>query len=176
MRHGNRTRAAFAVIVALVTGVAISACEVSQINWSNRTYTVSGSCVRLGTVTLHDGVGVTRDGVLIKLLKVHRGDINGDGITDAAVYLACASVDPQTGIRKVGDEIQIFSRNAKPLARLTPPVYYGAPLGAFNPNDMKITNGRLYTGTYYADNVYAIFGWKWNGHGFDGYYVGGHHN
>ena len=45
------------LITALATVAAISGCEVTQINWSNRTYTVSGNCLGLASVTLHDGRG-----------------------------------------------------------------------------------------------------------------------
>lgn len=170
----RRSGSALLAAVAVATVGTLSGCEVSQINWANRTYTVSGSCLRLATVTLHDGQAITRDGIKIKLLKVLRGDINGDGIPDAVLLLACATVS--SGGLQAATEIQVFTRNAKPLARITPPVYYAQPHGVFDPASLKIAQGKLYAGADYADSVYAVFRCDWNGHGFYTVYSSGHHN
>jgi hypothetical protein len=177
-RWAPRRRTATGLVAVAVMSAAISGlsgCEVSQINWGNRSYTVSGGCVHLATVTLHNGQAVTPDGVTVQLQQVHlKGDINGDGVADAVLYFACTKAGP--GGTQTGGEIQVFTRNAKPLARVLPPYFYLQPLGAFDPTNIKVTAGNLLTGTRYANGVYAVFQWDWNGHGFTPVYVSGKHN
>jgi hypothetical protein len=171
IRHRLRSVTGWTAAVAVGTVAALSGCEVSQINWLNRTYTVSGNCVQQATVTLHSGSAVTPDGVTVQLQQVHRdGDVNGDGVADAVLFFACT-----TGTEK-GSEIQVFSRNAKPLARLLPPYFYQQSLGSFDANNIKVSNGTLMTGTFYANGVYAVFRWEWNGRAFHPVYVSGKHN
>ncbi len=169
---------AFGVIAAL------SGCEANQINWANHFYSVSRDCEHAGAATLVNGTGVFAypapyrlDGVAhtrITLEKVYYGDLNHDGIQDAVVLLACSDAD---GGNSVGSEIQIFTRDAKPVFRIVQPDRYasGNPFGSqFNPNNIGIHSNVLYTGAWgyrpgdahCCPSAYDIYRWDWNGHGF----------
>jgi hypothetical protein len=89
--------------------------------------------------------------------------VGGGSATSAkAVFLfACARLSPPGGLR-AATEIQVFTRNAKPLARTPTPVYYAQPHGVFDPTSLKIAQGKLYAGADYADSVYAVFRWERN--------------
>jgi hypothetical protein len=45
-----------------------------------------------------------------------------------------------------------------------------------DPNNFEISKGRLYTGAFYANGVYVVFKWVWNGRGFHPVYVSDKHN
>lgn len=164
-----------AVVTAAATVAALSGCEASQVNWANHTYTVSRSCLALQTVTLHNGKAVGPAGYEVDFVKVYYGDLNHDGVQDAAVVLSCTTAN--LGGNGVADEIQIFTRDAKPVARLVQPDRYGSgnPFGSeFNTNSIGIHNNVLYTGAYgwldgdphCCPSAYDVYRWDWNGHGF----------
>ncbi len=163
---------------------ALSGCDVTQINWANHFYSVSRDCEHAGAVTLVNGTGVFPyplayglNGVLhtrITLGRVYYGDLNHDGIQDAVVVLGCSNADGGNG---TGSEIQIFTRDAKPIARIVQPDRYGSgnPFGShFNPNNIGIHSNVLYTGAYgwapgdchACASRYDVYRWDWNGHGF----------
>jgi hypothetical protein len=172
LRHRAKIAAALATGVAVVT--ALSGCEVTQYNWANHFYSTSAGCLS-GVATLHNGVGVGANGIEVVFKKVYYGDLNHDGVQDAVVFLSC-DASPSGG-NGSGSEIQIFTRDAKPLARLVEPDLYGSgnPFGSqFNSNNIGIHSNVLYTGAWsYRPNdphccpsAYNIFRWDWNGHGF----------
>ncbi len=162
---------------------ALGACEVSQISWSNHAYVVSAACASAptmtpGAVTLHNGSGTigvakTVGGTSVTLEGVHAGDITGDGVQDAVVLLNCHDT---IGGNHNGSELQVFTRNAKPIQRLVPPHKYSG--GAFAPyfvyNQIRIVNGTLYTevDSYLPGDAHAspsahdTYRWDWNGYGF----------
>ena len=103
-----------------------------------------------GAVTLHNGAGYigtpgTLPGTRVDLENVHEGDLTHDGVQDAAVLLNCHDT---IGGNHNGSEIQVFTRDAKPVERLVAPHKY--PGGSFAPyfvyNEIKIVGGALYTG------------------------------
>ncbi len=158
---------------AAAAAVSVSSCDVSQINWSNKSYAVSSACAGAPvTVQLHNGVGVNGR-TRVQVFGVYRGDFTGDRIADAAVVLGCT--DAQGG-NQSGSEVQVFTRDAKPLARLV------APGGG---NDFVVVGGPqkpfINTLTHKFSTWVATFGpgaplccpssidlysRDWNGHGF----------
>lgn len=177
-------RVVAAVVTTIAAVAALSGCEVTQINWGSHYYAVSQSCEHAGAATLVNGSGVFSypapyqlDGVghtRITLQKVYYGDLNHDGVQDAVVLLACSDADGGNG---VGREIQIFTRDAKPVARLVQPDRYGSgnPFGSqFNPNNLGVHNNVLYTGAWgylpgdphCCPSAYDVYRWDWNGSGF----------
>jgi hypothetical protein len=169
----KRMLAAGVTTAAIVA--ALSGCEASQISWANHTYTVSRGCLGLQTVTLHNGKAIGRSGIEVDLAKVSYGDLNHDRVQDAAVFLSCSAAP--TGGNGTGTEIQIFTRDAKPVARLVQPDRYssGNPFGSqFDPRNISIRNNVLYTGAsgylpsdaHCCPSAYDIYRWDWNGHGF----------
>lgn len=163
-----------AAIAAAAMGALIG-CEANQINWGNHTYTVSGACIAMQPVTLHDGVGVGPAGYEVDFVKAYYGDLNHDGVQDAVVVLACTGSN--RGGNQGATEIQIFSRDAKPIARLVQPDRYGSgnSFGSqFNLNSIGIHNNVLFTGAFgylpgdphCCASAYDVYRWDWNGHGF----------
>jgi hypothetical protein len=169
---------------ALAAGVVagLSACDVNQISWANHFYVVSNVCAPApfssGAVTLHNGVGYigtpgTLPGTRVDLENVQEGDLTHDGVADAAVLLNCHDT---IGGNNNGSEIQVFTRDAKPVERLVAPRKY--PGSSFAPyfiyNDIKIVGGALYTGveSYLPGDSHAlpsatdVYRWDWNGHAF----------
>ncbi|HEX4431124.1 MAG TPA: hypothetical protein VHZ96_17775 [Frankiaceae bacterium] len=166
-----------AVVAALATAVAaaLSGCEASQVSWANHTFTLSGSCLQLQTVTLHNGKAIGANGIEVDLVKVYYGDLNHDGVQDAVVMLDCSAAP--TGGNGTGSEIQVFTRDAKPIARLVQPDRYGSgnPFGTqFNFNNVGVHSDVLYTGAWgwlpgdahCCPSAYDVYRWDWNGHGF----------
>ena len=169
----------FAVVLTTVAAIAaLSGCEVRQINWANHFYAVSrAGCapepLSVGGTTLHNGTGVvgyTR----ITLVKVYYADLTHDGVQDAVVVLACNDAG---GGSTAATEIQVFTRNGKPIARLTQPDRYGSgnPFGSqFKLDNIGIHNNILATGTYgflpgdphCCPQAYDVYRWAWNGRGF----------
>lgn len=170
---------------ALTIGViaALVGCEAAQINWGNHFYVMSNACapspLTAGATTLRNGAGVigtpgTLGGTRVTLQSVHYGDLTHDGIQDAAVFLNCHDT---IGGNHNGSEIQIFTRDAKPVARLIAPDKYGSG-SPFPPyfiyNEIQIIDNTLYTGieSYLAGDAHAspsehdLYRWDWNGHGF----------
>jgi hypothetical protein len=171
-------------VVALAASViaGLVGCEASQINWANHFYVVSSACapapLTSGATTLHNGVGYigtpgTLPGTSVGLLNVHYGDLTHDGIQDAAVFLGCGDT---IGGNHGGSELQVFTRDAKPVERLVAPNKY--PGGLFPPYfiayEIKIVNNTLYTGVYSflpgdphaGPSAHDVYRWDWNGHGF----------
>jgi hypothetical protein len=167
----------------LAAGVVagLSACDVNQINWANHFYVVSKACattdLSAGGVTLSNGVGYigtpgTLSGTRVDLLNVHEGDLTHDGVQDAAVLLNCHDTE---GGNANGSEIQVFTRDAKPVERLVAPSKY--PGGSFPPyfiyNQIQIVGNTLYTGvdsflpgdSHAGPSAHDIYRWDWNGHG-----------
>ena len=168
----------------LAAGVVagLSACDVNQISWANHFYVVSSTCAQPpmtpGAVTLHDGVGYigtpgTSTGTRVDLLNVHEGDFTHDGVQDAAVLLNCHDT---VGGNNNGSEIQVFTRDAKPVERLVAPQKY--PGGSFPPyfvyNEISVVGNTLYTGvdsflpgdSHAGPSAHDVYRWDWNGHGF----------
>lgn len=168
----------------LIAGMvaALSGCEVNQISWANHFYIVSNSCAtaRLpaGGTALSNGVGyIGTPGTLastrVDLLNTYYGDLTHDGIQDAVVFLNCHDT---TGGNANGSEIQVFTRDAKPVERLVAPNKY--PGGSFPPyfayNQIRIVDNVLYTGvegylprdSHAGPSAYDVYRWDWNGHGF----------
>lgn len=172
-----KTGAKLAAVVAggVATIAALSGCEASQINWANHTYTVSGGCVQPQVVTLHNGTGTGSQRDQVSLEKVYYGDLNHDGVQDAVVVLSCSAAP--LGGNATGTEIQVFTRDGKPVARLRQPDRYGNGDiwgDQFNPGNIGIHDNVLYTGAYGWEagachacaTRYDIYRWDWNGHGF----------
>ncbi len=163
----------------------LAACDVQQTDWNNRYYAVSSGCLAPGGgATLVNGTGVFsypspyRPGQVghtrITVEKILYGDFTHDGIQDVAVLLGCNDNDGGNGS---GTEIQIFTRDAKPVARLTQPDRYGSgnPFGSqFNRWNIGVSHNVLYTGAYgykpgdphCCPSAYEVYRWDWNGHGF----------
>ncbi len=171
-----------AAVASLVAGV--SACEVSQVDWANRSYVVSPACapapaMTAGTVTLHNGNGTrlgtsASGGTRVTLAAVYEGDITRDGVQDAAVLLNCHDT---IGGNNNSSEIQVFTRDAKPVQRLLAPRKH--PGGTFFApyfvyDQIQIHDGALYTGvdSYLPGDPHArpsahdVYRWDWNGNGF----------
>ncbi len=175
----HRLRGPIATVAAIVAVIAaLSGCEANQISWANHFYAVSrAGCapepLTVGGATLHNGTGVvgfTR----IMFEKVYYGDLNHDGVQDAAVILGCTDAG---GGNSAATEIQIFTRDAKPVARLVQPDRYGtvSEFGSqFNLNSIGIKNNILYTGAFgyvpgdphCCPSAYDVYRWDWNGNGF----------
>jgi hypothetical protein len=108
--------------IAFITAVIgltflLTGCEVNQINWRNHSYTISAtSCLAGGGVTLKNGEGQLGD-VHVDLTQVIYADFTQDGVQDVAVVLQCTFSRANLS----GSEIQVFTRNAKPIMRLIPP-------------------------------------------------------
>ena len=172
------TTTLLAAVVTTIAGIAaLSGCEVTQINWSNHFYAVSRACavepLTVGGTTVHNAVGITGS-TRITVEKVYHGDLNHDGILDAAVLLSCTDA---FGGNASGNEIQIFTRDAKPVARLVQPDRYGTgnPYGSqFAANEFRIINNVLYSGAYgylpgdahCCPSAHDVYRWDWNGSGF----------
>lgn len=163
------------LVTAAALIAAMSGCEVTQINWSNHTYTLSSNCLQLQTVTLHNGKAIGPNGIEVDLVKVFRTDLTHDGVLDAALLLDCSAAP--LGGNGTSSEIQIFTRDARPVARLAQPDRYGSgnPFGSqFNANDIRVVNNVLHTGAYgylpsdahCCPSAYDVYQWQWNGHGF----------
>ena len=169
-------------VAAVIVGAMATGCEANQISWANHFYVVSSACATAGlpagATTLHDGAGyIGTPGTLaatkVTLESVHYGDLTHDGIQDAAVFLNCHDT---VGGNTNGSEIQVFTRDAKPVERLVAPSKY--PGGLFAPffvyNDIKVVDNTLYTGvaSYLFGDSHAgpsardVYRWDWNGHGF----------
>lgn len=175
----QRFTAPVGIIVTLAAVVAaLSGCEASQISWANHFFAVSrAGCapvpLTVGGATLHNGAGVVGF-TNIFLEKVYYGDLNHDGVQDAVVVLGCTDAG---GGNSGATEIQIFTRDAKPIARLIQPDRYGSgnPFGSeFNLRSIGIRNNVLYTGAFgylpsdahCCPSAYDVYRWDWNGHGF----------
>ena len=162
---------------------ALSGCEVTQISWANHFYIVGSACapapLTAGATTLHNGAGFigtpgTPGGTRVLLGKVFYADLTHDGVQDAAVSLNCYGGSSSHGY--LGTEIQVFTRDAKPVERLVPPQKY--PDSALPPyfpyGDTGVSGNTLYTGVesypagsaHYLASAYDLYRWDWNGHGF----------
>jgi hypothetical protein len=125
-------------LVALIAAVAgltimLTGCEVTQIDWRNHYYVVDGqSCVDFGALTVKNGSGYTDpfsglnngrelEPLRVDVIKTVYGDMNGDGIQDVAVLLRCSYAAAPHIAAQTGYEIQVFTRDGKPLDRLVPP-------------------------------------------------------
>jgi hypothetical protein len=167
------------IIALLLAGVGLSltitGCETNQIDWKNHFYGVSSrSCLTDGALTLKNGVGVV-NGVQVKVRQLVYGDFTHDGVQDVAVVLGCA-----TAYGTVGSEIQVFTRDAKPLMRLTPPGprTKGALPPAFDlthimnirssaaGGDNLVTAVVFYTKGATEPASGQAYRWIWNGSGF----------
>jgi hypothetical protein len=168
---------AFAATVT-AAAAALSACEVTQINWNEHFYSVARlGCapapLTIGGTTLHNGqgdVGFTH----VRVSKVYRADVNQDGVLDAVVLLVC---NDNAGGNTTADEIQIFTRDDRPLQRLIEPDRYrtGNTFGSqFDPDSIRIVNGVLYTSAFgfgpgdahCCPSHYDTYRWQWDGRGF----------
>src|ERR1700712_2055100 len=127
MRSSMLKRALGVAVTTTAVVAALSGCEASQVSWANHFYAVSrAGCapepLTVGGATLKNGTGVvgfTR----ITVEKVYYGDLNHDGVQDAAVVLGC---NDASGGNTTGSEIQVFTRDAKAVARLVQPDRYGS--------------------------------------------------
>jgi hypothetical protein len=168
-------------LLLAIAGLAVSltGCEANQIDWRNRYYIVSGqSCLTNGSLTVKNGSGVV-NGVRVSVVKTIYGDFTRDHVQDVAVVLGCASA---VGGNQTGSEIQIFTRDAKPVMRLIAP---GARANASFPPSFDLTNlfnsklapsggDNLVTGVvswkptdpHCCPSVHTVYRWVWNGRGF----------
>lgn len=122
-------RALGATAVTVSLAVALTACEANQINWSDHAYTVSSSCLAAQQVTVHNGTGIGTAHNQVTVVNVAYGDVNHDGVQDAAVLLQCA--DTNRGGHSSSEEIQLFTRDAKFITRLLwPNPSAGRPFGS----------------------------------------------
>ncbi len=118
------------VLVACISAfIALSGCEVTQINWANHAYTVGPTCMSpTGTATLRNGTGIYSypapyrlsgvSHVRVTLAKTLYGDFTADGVNDVVTVLVCTDAD---GGNAYSSELQVFTRDGKPVQRLTAP-------------------------------------------------------
>jgi hypothetical protein len=159
------------IAAALSLTMALTSCEVTQIDWRNHYYVVSGqSCVDYGALTVRNGTGLTDpfaplnngrelEPLRVDVVKTVYGDMTGDGINDVAVLLRCSySATPRIPAQ-TGYEIQVFTRNGVPVARIWPPEHlgFGNRAPRFNPADFFYQTkgpeaGHLITGVSYYDD------------------------
>jgi hypothetical protein len=178
-------------LIAAVTGLTImlTGCEVTQIDWRNHSYLVSEYGCNIGqNVTVKNGVailpgpppyynGESLTPMRVDVLKVVYGDMTGDGIEDVAVLLRCTSIPGPNIAPDAGNEIDIFTRNGKPLGRILAPYGdgFGPQAAAFVPSEMTYQAsgqlaGHLVTGTlrYWPGDtaghpsIHETFGWRWS--------------
>jgi hypothetical protein len=116
----------FALVLAgLTIATVLSGCEVGQIDWRNHFYVVSSkSCLTDDALMLRNGSGLLGtgpfDAIRVDVVKTIFGDETGDGVKDVAVVLRCTRIPGPHIAKEVGYEIQIFTRNGRPLQRLPP--------------------------------------------------------
>jgi len=156
--------------------------DLHNVNWADRTYeaTCPDSSITDHPleVTLHGGAGSVLDGsngrIDVRLAKMTYGDLNGDGVEEAAALFTCArhAVSPNW----YGTEVQVFGVGPHRLATLTPP-----PAAAhvmfpprFNGDPFGIRNQLLSTGADYwirddphsDPSIHATLTWRWDGSRF----------
>jgi hypothetical protein len=172
----KRTLALLLAIIGLA--LTLTGCEANQIDWRNHYYVVSGqSCLTNGSLTLKNGSGVV-NGVRVSVVQTIYGDFTRDHVQDVAVVLGCSSAE---GGNLSGSEIQVFTRDAKPVQRLIAP---GVQAHDSYPPSFDLTNlfdsnfdrggDNLVTGVvswkpndpHCCPSVNTVYRWIWNGRGF----------
>jgi hypothetical protein len=176
------------IAAALGLTIALSGCEVTQIDWRNHFYVLSQqSCDTASSVTVKNGTAIlpgpppyySGESLLprrVDVLKTVFGDMTGDGVNDVAVLLRCSSIPGPHIAASTGYEIQVFTRDGKPVARALPPAGAGFGLRAarYVPSEMSYVTsgphaGHLVTGVIsYASNdpqccpsIHDNYVWYW---------------
>jgi hypothetical protein len=143
--RGHSLKRLIALIVAAVgLTTMLTSCEVTQIDWRNHFYVVSRqSCLDDGSLTVRNGTGKASgpDGPIplrVDVVKTVYGDLTHDGIQDVAVLLRCTELLNPEDVLTPGYEIQVFTRNGQPVARISAPQGVTWP-AHFVPSEMLLS-------------------------------------